>query len=154
LFIMAEDITKSLALAVRKAIADEWFAQYQYWIGAVIVDDENEDVVHEFVQHEQEEWDHATELAGWLRGIPRVERLPYSLSELPHKQHCGYIWPSGNTRQAVVNDAIKGEKCAINFYETTLQRISGNTYYGPDIGSLLEEILAKEKEHLRDLGKL
>lgn len=152
-----EDVTPLLTRYIRKSISDEWFAQYQYWIGAVIIDDENEDVVREFVQHEGEEWDHATDLASWLKLIPRlsdVYRVPCSLEDVQRMWYCGYIYPTNSTRESLLDDSIKGEKCAIGFYEVVLEAISNKYYYGPDIGDLLESILAKEKEHLRDLEKL
>jgi len=138
----------------RRAIGDEWLAQVQYWLEALNIDDENEDAVSEFIEHEHDEWDHATELAAWLRSVPGCGKLPRSIREITAWQHCGYVFPSGYTREALVGDAIKGEKCAIEFYERYISLISGKMYSGPDLGEILEQILAKEKEHLRDLEKL
>ena len=150
-----EDVTGWLGKSVRQAIADEWFAQYQYWVGVVIIDAENEDVIQEFVQHEGDEWDHATDLAFWLQGIPNAVKIPRGMRDIVDgPRHCGYIQPVENTRSQLLRDGMQGERCAIGFYEMIVEKISDKYYYGPDIGTLLEEILTNEKEHLRDLEKL
>jgi len=141
---------------VERALADEWFAHYQYWFGTVTVSDKYENVILQLVEHSSDEYDHATELAAWLARVPREGRIPFALSEvgLRGKQHCGYVHSSGNTPIAIIQDAIKGESCAIRFYTKFINDISRADYFGSDLGDILEEILAKEKEHLSDLEKL
>ena len=148
------NITLEITQRVRKAIGDEWLAQVQYWVGALNIDDENEDAVSEFIEHEGDEWDHADRAASWLRNIPGCGALPCSPKEICQWKHCGYIYPYRVTRASLVEDAMKGEKCAIRFYTDFIDMTGSGTYYGPDIGEMLERILAKEKEHLRDLEKL
>ena len=63
-----------------RALADEWFAHYQYWLGSVIVSDEYENVILQFVEHSGDEYDHATELAAWLYYVPREGKIPYSMN--------------------------------------------------------------------------
>ena len=152
---MDERSVKRITKIVNRAITDEWFAIYQYWIGSVILAENYPDVISQFSEHLQDELKHATELAGWLRQFPRVEHLPYALSELPKNQYCGYIFPSGNVAVALVNDAIDGERCAIEFYETTLdiidRQLPGEV---SELRAILSRILDKEKEHLKDLQTL
>jgi len=138
------------------ALADELFAHYQYWLGSVIVSDEYETVISQFVEHASDEEDHATELAVWLSYIPREGKIPYSMAEIGSrgKQECGYIYPSGNIPSSLIADALKGEKCAIKFYTRFLDDISQVEYYGGGLARSLETILAKEKEHAKDLEKL
>jgi len=148
--------TRLVAKYVEKALADELFAHYQYWLGSVIVADDFETVISQLVEHMGDEEDHATELAAWLSRVPREGKIPYSMSEIGSlgKQECGYIYPSGNTPGSLVADALKGEKCAIKFYTKFLDEISQVEYYGSGLARSLEIILAKEKEHARDLEKL
>lgn len=148
----AED-NKIIAGFVREGITDEWLAHFQYWIGSVIVEESREDVIQQFVEHSSDEYDHATDLASWLRNFPRDAHLPYAMSELTHP-YCGYVYPTGITAAALLHDNIQGEKCAVKFYTHFLAELSDRRYSGTDLGGLLEEILAKEKEHLRDLEKL
>ncbi len=49
---------------LNKALADEWLAYYQYWIGAKIVKGINKDaVITELIQHATDELRHAGMLA-------------------------------------------------------------------------------------------
>ena len=140
---------------VREAITDEWFAHFQYWIGSVIVGDRCEHVVDQFKEHSVDEYDHAAELAMWLRNFPRKFALPYAMSELPKHQYCGYIYPSGNTVQTLVLDAIRGERCAIDFYDAFLVDIYTMDFYERNpVEKMLERILEKEREHRADLEHL
>ena len=145
-----------VAKYAEKALSDELFAHYQYWLGSVIVPDEYENVISQFVEHASDEEDHATELAVWLSHVPRDGKIPYAMAEIGSrgKQECGYIYPSGNIPSSLIADALKGEKCAIKFYTRFLDDISQVEYYGGGLARSLETILAKEKEHAKDLEKL
>jgi bacterioferritin len=139
---------------VLEAITDEWYAQYQYWIGAVIIDDRNEDVIGEFVQHQGEELDHATDLAYWLKNTSGIMSIALSPEELARNKHCGYIYPRNVRRESLLDDAIRGESCAIVFYEKFIEMMNRGEYRNRDLETLLAAILEKEEEHLRDLEKL
>jgi rubrerythrin len=54
----------------------------------------------------------------------------------------------------LVEENLRGEKCAIRFYTEFIDKISRVEYYGADLGDVLENILKKEKEHAADLEKL
>jgi len=146
---------KFVAKNVQKAITDEWYAHFYYWIGSVIAGDEAKHVIEQFREHSSDEYDHANELALWLRNFPREATLPYAISELPKNQYCGDIFPSGNTVSALLLNAIKGEKCAIDFYDAFLVDIYTMDFYERNlIEEILERILEKEREHLVDLERL
>jgi|SRR5208337_1868626 len=139
---------------VRRAIGDEWLANIQYSVGAVLIDDENEDAVLEFVEHAGDEWDHAMNLSAWLQDASGSGGIPRSPTEILKNQTCGYIYPSGNSRWSLVHEAIRAETCAIGFYQDLIKGISGTNFHWEGLGDILDQILEKEKEHLRDLEKL
>jgi bacterioferritin len=150
------DGTRFVAKHLEKALADEWMAHYQYWIGSILVNDRYENVVAQFVEHAGQEYDHATEIGAWLlKNAPRDGRVPTSLDELlrgPH--HCGYKEPVMNDPKSLVHDSIQGEACAIRFYSELITAIDGKEYYGGNLPDMLEWILKDEKTHMSDLQKL
>jgi bacterioferritin len=144
-----------MAGLAERAIADEWFAHFQYWLGSVLIDDRNEDVIFQFAEHSSDEYDHATELAVWLGKNSMDDRIPHAPYQMGgRKEYCGYIYPSGRTPESFIDDAMKGERCAIAFYTEFISRAHRVEGYGMGLGIILETILDKEKEHLADLEKL
>jgi len=140
----------------QRALADEWFAHYQYWFGSVVVPDKWENAILQFVEHSSDEYDHATELAGWLNRVPREGKIPRILPEVGNGKMygCGFILPRTDEPRSLVEENLRGERCAIRFYTEFIDKISRVEYYGADLGNVLEDILAKEKEHAADLEKL
>jgi len=86
--IVGMDVQQLLKL-LNTAFADEWFAYYQYWLGAKVVKGPmKEAVIAELVQHAADELRHAgmvagRPLAGRSRGHRRsCENFSYSLFQL------------------------------------------------------------------------
>lgn len=150
------DGTRFVAKRLEMALADEWMAHYQYWIGSILVDDNYESVVAQFVEHSGQEYDHATEIGAWLlKNAPRDGKVPMSLDDLLRgPQHCGYKVPSDISPRALVDDSIQGEACAIRFYSELLKDIEGREYHGSNLEDMLKWILSDEKTHMSDLQKL
>ena len=77
---------------LNKALADEWLAYYQYWIGAKVVKGPmRRAVVDELIEHATDELRHADMVAErilQLGGIPIL-----SPSEWLEKSNCGYATP-------------------------------------------------------------
>jgi bacterioferritin len=141
-----------------KAISDEWFAHFQYWIGSTIVDPGNEDVIAQLVEHSSDEYDHASELAWWVKDFSRDGRLPFVLTDVGRAgmYQCGPIIPKSSDRVSIVKDNLKGERCAVEFYTGFLEKLSNVDSFTADrdLVRILESILEKEKEHVSDLEKL
>ena len=144
---------QSIILLVKRAIGDEWLAITQYWADAILIDAENEDVIDEFVEHRDDETDHANELGFWLQDIPCSGGIPKSLDEILKNQTCGYVYPSGHGPNDLLQDTIRAEKCAVEFYSDFIRVVRKSEFKG-DLGPILDGILEKEKEHLRDLERL
>ncbi len=135
---------------LNKAYADEWLAYYQYFIEAKVIKGIMKDAaITELTQHAADELRHATMVADriiQLGGTP-----------LTHPQHwfthtnCGYEEPKEFDVVAILDDAIKGEQCAISIYSKIAEMTKDKDIVTYDIVS---QILADEVEHEEDLQAL
>jgi bacterioferritin len=141
---------EQLILQLNKALADEWLAYYQYWIGAhVITGAMKSEIIKELDEHANDELRHATMIAKriiQLGGTPLLEpKAWYSHTG------CGYLVPKDFQEQKILSQNIDGEQCAIRFYSKLLNSLKNSdsaTY------KMLKEILRDEIEHEKDLQKL
>jgi bacterioferritin len=142
---------KELTELLNKALADEWLAYYQYWIGAkVIKGPMRGSVESELMEHAEEELKHANMLADriiQLGGTPLLNP-----DEWKTKTNCGYDTPSNPSTNRVLQQNIKGEQCAIEVYHGMLEKIrKGND---PITFNMIRKILEEEVEHEEDLQAL
>jgi bacterioferritin len=135
---------------LNKAFADEWFAYYQYWLGAKVVKGPMKDAVAaELIQHATEELAHADLVANriiQLGGAPITE---------PKKWYewsgCGYNPPNDEYVKTILNQNIDGERCAISYYNDLMKKTKDTdmiTY------NMVLGILNQEVEHEEDLQAL
>jgi bacterioferritin len=141
---------KKLIQLLNKALADEWQAYYQYWIGAQVVKGPMQpEVTAELMQHAGEELAHAQKLVGriiQLDGEPILN--PADFAKLAN---CAYLKPSNPQVAAILKQNIAGEGCAIEVYNKLIDLTRGKdeiTY------QMLASILADEVEHESDLEML
>jgi bacterioferritin len=133
-----------------KAFADEWFAYYQYWLGAKVVRGPMKDAVAaELLQHATEELLHADMVAN------RIIQLGGKPVSEPKKWYdwsgCGYEPPDDEYVKVILNQNIKGERCAIGYYNDLLGKTRDKdmvTY------NMVLTILEQEVEHEEDLQSL
>ena len=147
--IVKMDVDKLINL-LNKALADEWLAYYQYWIGAKVVKGPMKDaVIAELTLHATEELGHAELLSTrilQLGGTPVLS--PEEWSKLTN---CGYDIPSDPYVEEILNQNIKGEQCAIRVYSDLLDI----THEGdPVTYNIILQILTDEVEHEEDLSSL
>jgi bacterioferritin len=143
------DVDELLNL-LNKAYADEWFAYYQYWLGAKVVRGPMKDAVAaELLQHATEELMHADMLANriiQLGGKPVTE---------PKKWYdwsgCGYDPPDDEYVKVILNQNIKGERCAIGYYNELLKLTRDKDMI---THNMVLTILEQEVEHEEDLQSL
>ncbi len=141
-----EELLKQL----NKAYADEWFAYYQYWLGAKVVRGPMKDAVAaELLQHATEELLHADMVANriiQLGGKPLTE---------PKKWYewsgCGYEPPEDEYVKVILNQNIKGERCAIGYYNDLLKKTRDKDMI---THNMVLTILEQEVEHEEDLQSL
>ena len=141
---------KKLVELLNKALADEWLAYYQYWIGAkVIVGPMRGAVTAELLEHAADELRHAEML---VERIIQLGGTPILKPEDWYKMtNCGYDAPLDPKVKKILNQNIKGEQCAIEVYRKLLDFLGDKdsiTWH------MAESIMADEVEHEDDLQAL
>lgn len=108
-----------------------------------------EAVIAELLQHAADELRHADMVAAriiQLGGTPVVEpKKWYDLTS------CGYEAPDDPFVEAILNQNIKGERCAIGFYKKLLEATQGKD---PVTYNVVLQILQDEVQHEEDLQSL
>jgi bacterioferritin len=147
--IVGMDVEQLLKL-LNMAFADEWFAYHQYWLGAKVVKGPmKEAVIAELLQHATDELRHADMVAAriiQLGGTPVTE--PKKWYEVTS---CGYDAPDDPFVAAILEQNIKGERCAIGFYKRLLDTTQGKD---PVTYNVVLQILQDEVAHEEDLQAL
>jgi len=135
---------------LNKALADEWLAYYQYWIGAKVAKGPMRGaVVAELVEHANEELEHAGML---VERILQLGGTPVLSPEDWYKvTNCGYEAPSDPKVKTLLEQNIKGEQCAIDVYQKLSTMVKDKD---PITYQMVLEILADEVEHEEDLEAL
>jgi len=147
--IVGMDVEK-LVSVLNQAYADEWFAYYQYWLGAKIVKGPMKDAVaSELLLHATEELAHADMLA--LRIIQLGGTPLISPEEWFKNTNCGYDAPTDPFVRKILEQNIKGEQCAIDVYQKLLQMVKDSD---PVTYNIVLTILQQEVEHEEDLQSL
>jgi bacterioferritin len=135
---------------LNKALADEWLAYYQYWIGAKVVKGPMKDaVIGELELHATEELAHANLLVTRIVQLGGTPVL--SPTEWLELTNCGYDVPENPFVSAILDQNIKGEQCAIRVYNELLQL---TREADPITYNIVLQILTDEVEHEEDLVAL
>ncbi|MBN1646194.1 ferritin [Candidatus Woesearchaeota archaeon] len=139
---------KVLIELLNKALADEWLAYYQYWVGAKIVKGPmRSNVEAELKEHAEEEFKHANMLADrivQLGGTPILN--PKVMGGI---SNCGYDEPTDPHVMKILEQNIKGEQCAIATYSNMLKKIKFAD--DPISANMIRKIMEDEVEHEEDL---
>jgi bacterioferritin len=140
----------NLITHLNKALADEWLAYYQYWIGAHIVKGRiDEKVRKELLEHAGEELKHADMLARRileLGGKPLLDPKEWYDFKV-----CGYIRPSSTDTKPILQENLSGEHCAVIEYKKLIAMVEKAD---PTTHTMLSSILADEEKHVKDLNGL
>jgi bacterioferritin len=147
--IVGMDVGELLGL-LRKAYADEWFAYYQYWVGAKVAKGPMKDaIIAELVQHAADELRHAEMLT---TRIIQLGGSPVSKPEDWYKlSNCGYDAPDDPFVQTLLDQNIKAEQCAISVYRSLMELTETKD---PVTYNIVLQILGDEVEHEEDLQAL
>lgn len=136
-----------LVETLNKALADEWLAYYQYWVGSKIVTGPMRGQVEaELVEHANDELRHADMLAeriDQLDGTPILDP-----TEWKKLTNCGYEVPSDPYVLKILEQNIDGEQCAIEVYHKLMNMTQ---HKDPITYQMAYEILKDEVEHEHDL---
>lgn len=147
--IVGVDVNKLIDL-LNKALADEWLAYYQYWIGSKVVSGIMSDKVQsELLEHATEELLHADMLTDrilQLKGKPILDP-----KEWQSKTNCGYLVPVDFNVKPILEQNIEGERCAIEIYKEILEFVRSKDDITFDI---ILKILKDEIKHEDDLENI
>ncbi|HDR53703.1 MAG TPA: ferritin [archaeon] len=138
---------KLLINELNKALADEWLAYYQYWVGSKIaVGVMRTSVVEELEEHAKEEKEHADMLADrivQLGGTPVIDPTKWIALT-----NCGYETPSDPSTIVLLEQNIKGEQCAIRTYRKILDMVQGKDSI---TFNMIRKIMQDEVDHEDEL---
>jgi bacterioferritin len=147
--LVGKDVDKIVAL-LNKALADEWLAYYQYWVGAkVAVGPMRGAVTVELEEHATEELGHALMLVDrilQLGGTPLL--APQDWYEMTN---CGYEAPEDPYVEVLLEQNIQGEQCAIEVYQ---KLVDFTKDIDPVTYEMSLQIMTDEIEHEEDLQAL
>ena len=139
--------TKELISMLNSALSEEWLAYYQYWIGARLMEGPmRSEIEPELLLHANEELAHAELLVNriiQLDGQPVIN--PAQWSQLAR---CPYDEPSDPYVETILQQNLKGERCAIERYQEIADFTNGKdhaTY------QMAVQILNDELEHEHDI---
>jgi len=143
------DIDKLVEM-LNKALADEWLAYYQYWVGSkVIMGIMKDEAIKELVEHATDELRHADMLATritQLGGTPLLE--PNNWYD---HTNCGYAAPADPAVIKILEQSIAGEQCAIGVYNDLLEMTKDKDLITHQMAL---SIMTDEVEHEDDLQAL
>lgn len=139
-----------LVKILNRAFSDEWLAYYQYWLGAQIAKGPMaKSVIAELTEHATDELKHAQMISD------RIIQLGGASISNPKDWYthtnCGYSSPDDPFVKKLIEQNIKGERCAIDVYEKIIDETKDKdqiTY------NMALQILTDEVEHEEDLENL
>ncbi len=135
---------------LNRAYCDEWLAYYQYFSESKVVKGIMKDAaIAELDQHAADELRHANLVADriiQLGGTPVIDPKDWF-----KYANCAYEAPTNPDVIPVLEQAIKGEQCAIEVYSKIIDLTEGKDIVTYDIAS---QILTDEVEHEEDLQAL
>lgn len=128
---MAQKISKvdhdELLKALNEALSEEWLAYYQYWVGALVAKGPmRTSIVAEFMEHANEEYDHANKLGKRiieLGGTPVLDPKQWE-----NLARCKYDAPSNDWVMELVKQNLVAERCAIARYQQICEMTFGKDY--------------------------
>ena len=135
---------------LNKALADEWLAYYQYWIGAKVAAGPMRGAVTlELEEHATEELGHALMLVDRITQLGGTPLL--APKEWYEMTNCGYEAPEDPYVKVLLEQNIKGEQCAIEVYR---QLVKLTKDADPVTHQIVLQILTDEIMHEEDLQAL
>ena len=140
------DVQKLIGM-LNGALSEEWLAYYQYWIGARLMEGPmRSEIEPELLLHANQELNHAVLIVGriiQLGGTPVVHPADWFKFS-----HCEYEAPTDPYVEVVLNQNLRGERCAIKRYKDLADFTNGKDHTTHQMATT---ILAEELEHEQDI---
>jgi len=144
--ILKLDVKKLLKM-LNAALSEEWLAYYQYWIGARLMEGPmRSEIEPELLVHADQELGHAVLVVGriiQLGGTPVLNPADW-----PRLSRCDYDAPTDPYVEVVLEQNLKGERCAIQRYKEIADFTSGKDHTTHQMATT---ILNEELEHEQDI---
>ncbi len=138
---------KKLIDTLNAALSEEWLAYYQYWIGARLMEGPmRSEVEPELLLHATQELNHAVLVVNriiQLGGTPVIN--PTEWTKLAR---CKYDEPSDTYIEVILEQNLKGERCAIQRYQEIANYTNGKDH---STHQMAVTILNEEIEHENDI---
>ena len=138
---------KKLIKALNEALAEEWLAYYQYWVGAKVVSGiTRSQVEKEFMEHANEELEHANEVADriiQLGGTPLIHP-----NEWEKNARCKYAAPKDEDVLPLLKQNLTAERCAIQRYQEICDMCIGKD---PITFHMSRHIMEEEIQHEQEI---
>jgi len=132
---------------LNSALAEEWLAYYQYWIGARLMEGPmRSEIEPELLLHATQELNHAVLVVDriiQLGGIPVIH--PQDWFKL---SRCKYDAPADPYVEVILEQNLRGERCAIQRYKEIADYTSGKDHTTHQMSTT---ILNEELEHENDI---
>ncbi len=129
------------------ALAEEWLAYYQYWIGARLMEGPmRSEVEPELLLHATQELNHAVLVVTriiQLGGTPVLRP-----DDWPKLARCEYDAPEDPYVEVILSQNLKGERCAIQRYQEIADFTNGKDH---TTHQMAVTILNEEIEHEQDI---
>ncbi len=140
------DVEKLIQM-LNEALAEEWLAYYQYWIGARMIEGPmRKEVEPELLLHATEELAHAELVVTRIIQLGGTPLL--SPEQWPAFAKCDYEAPIDPYIEAVLEQNIRGERCAIARYQEIAEFTQNKDLATYQMATF---ILNQEIEHEQDL---
>jgi len=138
---------KKLIKMLNAALSEEWLAYYQYWIGARLMEGPmRSEIEPELLLHADQELNHAVLVVNriiQLGGTPVID--PKEWTKLAR---CSYDAPSDPYIEVILEQNLKGERCAIQRYQEIAEFTAGKDF---STHQMATTILNEEIEHENDI---
>ncbi len=132
---------------LNEALAEEWLAYYQYWIGARMMEGPmRSEIEPELLVHADQELNHAVMVVDriiQLGGTPILTPADWTKFS-----KCDYETPSDPYVEVILEQNLNGERCAIKRYSDLANFTNGKDHSTHQIAT---QILNEELEHEQDI---
>ena len=140
------DVQKLIEM-LNAALCEEWLAYYQYWVGARVTEGPmRSEIESEMLKHADEELSHAVKLIDRIIQLGGTPGL--SPDQCMKRARCKYEAPTDPYIETVLEQNLRGERCAIKRYQDIADFTSGIDY---TTAKMAVEILEDELEHEQDI---
>ena len=129
------------------ALSEEWLPYYQYWTAAkMVVGSQRVDLQREFMEHAQEELEHASMICDRIIQLGGVPVL--TPKEWFKHARCVYDTPTAFDSEYFLKTILIAEECAMRRYQEIADLTEGKDYITNEIA---KKILAEEADHEQDM---